>query len=200
MNQINGPAVLIDDGGVASLTVCCLANEPSRLTPITFSSGGPGSKSRTDAVKRRADLLGLASPIIRPARATEQPSTPNDPPSETTALLLDAGREALHLGINRVIWPIHLGIDLDTMERELDRARLVERLLNLDAPASAGSEAIRIETPFLDLSDEQIATLAADLDAPLDAAWWCQKDGPAPCGRCGSCRRWEAVLASPQRA
>ncbi len=191
MNQINGPALVIDDGGVAALVTCCLAGEPSRLTPFIASGSAEDAESRADAVKRKADLLGLATPVERSSGEAS-----DDPRIETTALLLDAGREALRLGLSTIVWPVHLGIDLDAMERALDRARLVERLVTLDSPPGAE---LRIETPLLDLSDAQIAELARDLDAPLETAWWCRKSGPAPCGRCGSCRRWEAVLG-PQKA
>lgn len=190
MSQISGPVIVIDDGGVASLVVCCLCTDPARVVPLIASGQGESAPSRADAVRRRRELLGLAEPITLTYPATD------DPPPERVAatdLLLRAGREALRTGVSRVVWPIHAGADLAEMERELERVRLIERLVNLDAPAG-GEPAVRIETPLLDLTDGQIAELAADLDAPLDVCWWCRKNGPAPCGRCGGCLRWEAVL------
>lgn len=182
---------MIDDGGVAALVACCLATEPSRVTPFAAPSAGAGASSRIDASLRRADLLGMSTAIVRPAGDT--PS--EDPFAETTARLLDAGRQGVRSGVGVVIWPVHLGIDVDAMERELARARLVERLVSLDAPGGLDTPSQRIETPLLDLTDDQIAALARDLDAPLDTAWWCVNGGAAPCGRCGSCRRWESVLS-----
>lgn len=191
MTHFDGPALVIDDGGVAALVACCLATQPSRVTPYAAPAAGPGAQCRIEAVKRRADLLGLSKPTFRPAGDT--PS--EDPFAETTLCLLDAGREALRRGLSIVVWPVHLGVDVDAMERELARARLVERLVSLDAPGGLDGGVVRIETPLLDLADDQIAALAQDLDAPLDTAWWCVKGGAAPCGRCGSCRRWEGVLS-----
>ncbi len=191
MNHINGPALVIDDGGVAALVVCCVAPEPARVTPFAAPPAGASAGNRIDASKRRAGLLGLAEPVVREGTGSE---LSEDPFAETTAILLDAGRLAGRFGLSSVVWPVHLGIDLDAMERELARARLVERLVSLDAPAGTAAESLRIETPLLDLTPEQIAALARDLDAPLEAAWWCHKAGPAPCGRCGSCRRWESAL------
>lgn len=191
MNHINAPALVIDDGGVAALVVCCVAAEPTRVTPFAAPPGGASAGNRIDASKRRAGLLGLAETVVREGTGSE---LSEDPFAETTAILLDAGRLAGRLGLTTIVWPVHLGIDLDAMERELARARLVERLVCLDAPGGAAATGLRIETPLLDLTHEQIASLARDLDAPLDAAWWCLKAGPAPCGRCGSCRRWEAAL------
>jgi hypothetical protein len=193
MTHFSGPALVIDDGGVAALVACCLATEPSRVTPFAAPPAGPGAGSRIDASLRRADLLGMSKAIVRSAGDT--PS--EDPFAETTALLLDAGRQGVRMGVGVVIWPVHLGIDVDAMERELARARLVERLVSLDAPGGLDSPSLRIETPLLDLGDDQLGALARDLDAPLDTAWWCVNGGAAPCGRCGSCRRWESALNTP---
>jgi len=211
MQQIRGPVIVLDDGGVASLVAECLCEEPPRVTPFAAVGGGVAASSRVDAVKRRAELLGLAPPVTghvpKPAAAKQDGAAPPhalDERAMTTDQLLRAGREAVGLGVRTLIWPVHCGIDLEAMERELARARLVERLVNLDAPrvgteTGGGSEpAVRLETPLLDLTDQQIAELARDLDAPLETAWWCLKDGPAPCGRCAGCRRWEAVLESPR--
>ena len=212
MQPIRGPVIVIDDGGVASLVAACLGEEPSRVTPFAAPGSGAAAASRVDAVKRRADLLGLGAPIIPPgagrpaappAEGRESGPSVFDERAETTDLLLRGGREALRLGVRAIIWPVHCGIDLEAMERELDRVRLVERLVNLDAPPVSGpgeglEPAVRVETPLLDLTDAQVAELARDLDAPLETAWWCRKDGPAPCGRCPGCRRWEAVLEAPR--
>ena len=194
MSQISGPVIVIDDGGVASLVVCCLCTDPSRVTPLIAAGKGESHPSRADAVRRRRELLGLGEAITLPAAETSDQQAER---VAVTDVLVRAGREALSRGVSRVVWPIHCGSDLDEMERELERARLVERLVNLDAPGGGGhgyDPAVRVETPLLDLSDAQIAELAADLDAPLDVCWWCRKNGPAPCGRCGGCLRWEAVL------
>ena len=176
MSQISGPVIVIDDGGVASLVVCCLCTDPARVVPLIASGQGENAPSRADAVRRRRELLGLAEPITLTYPAADEPLPER---VAATDLLLRAGREALRTGVNRVVWPIHSGTDLDEMERELERARLVERLVNLDAPADHEA-AVRIETPLLDLTDAQIAELAADLDAPLEVCWWCRKNGPAP--------------------
>jgi hypothetical protein len=204
MNQIHGSLILIDDGGVASLAASCLCADPRRVTPAIAAGRAAGAKSRGEAVRRRADLLGFAQPITLPAgpAKTAEGDKETDPsdPALTTDLLLRAGHEAIRLGVSRVVWPVHCATDLAAMDRELARARLVERLVNLDAPPAEGrgahEPAVLFETPLLDLTDRQIAELAADLDAPLDVCWWCQKDGPAPCGRCAGCRRWEPQLTA----
>ena len=114
-------------------------------------------------------------------------------------MLLDGAVEALRQGCSRVVWAIHCGDDLDAMATAVDEARLVSHILGLATPerpatARGGRQAgVRIETPLVDLTDSQLAELAHDLDAPLGAAWWCEAEGEAACGRCEACRRWTAL-------
>ena len=46
---------------------------------------------------------------------------------------------------------------------------------------------IRIETPIIDLTKAEIATLGIRLGAPLEHTWSCYQGGEAPCGSCDSC-------------
>lgn len=96
-----------------------------------------------------------------------------------TRMLLDASAAAVRRGIARVIWPVqHLGdgsaSHLDVAARAVDRALLVTRLVALDADAHE-LPSFRIETPYADLTDRQMAELAADLDAPAWLCWWLAK-------------------------
>ena len=46
---------------------------------------------------------------------------------------------------------------------------------------------IRIETPIIDLTKAEIATLGIRLGAPLEHTWSCYEGGEVPCGSCDSC-------------
>ena len=46
---------------------------------------------------------------------------------------------------------------------------------------------IRIETPIINLTKAEIATLGIRLGAPLEHTWSCYQGGEAPCGSCDSC-------------
>ncbi len=94
-----------------------------------------------------------------------------------TPMLFAALNQARQSGSDRVIWPEHPGrtadetaIDLERAASIIDRALLVEQLGALDRPT--GSPRIAIETPHADLSDRQLAELAADLSVPVKTLWW----------------------------
>jgi len=118
------------------------------------------------------------------------------------AMLRRAGWIARRLGCARVAWDACPGSaagrggevidpratpDLDAVGATLDRALLVARLVNLDA----GAGVIRIDAPLADLTDWQLADLAADLEAPIDRVWWWR--GEHPTGASARAR-WMAAL------
>jgi hypothetical protein len=118
-----------------------------------------------------------------------------------SAMLLAAGEEASRRGVGRVVWPVQFAATTEDHRLTLvggafDRALLAARLLSIDTRQSTGQSVI-IHTPFAELSDAQLMDLAADMDVPVGAAWWCERQTTAsqtPCGKCGPCLRWLAAM------
>lgn len=113
--------------------------------------------------------------------------------------LYHAARFAREQGADKLVWPeqpvrAHGSAgSLEMMSAAVDRAGLVERLVNLDSWAglSEPRHEILIESPLADLSDEQVADLVADLELPVDACWfWADPSENAAALR----ERWGAVL------
>ncbi|MBA4028020.1 MAG: hypothetical protein C0475_02575 [Planctomyces sp.] len=92
-----------------------------------------------------------------------------------TDVLIAAARAAARLGIGRVVWAVAVGsgaglagrAEIDAVADAYDRAVLVSGLVSLEHP-EMGPAGVRIETPLLDLSPDQVMDLALDLDAPLE--------------------------------
>ncbi len=139
----------------------------------------PGIGSDVDHAQRAAvdaiaGRLGL-DVIDAPWRADE-PGAPHW--QREDELLLRAGHLATNLGFGRVCWCAHPGSptgsgprepgDADAVGAVLDRALLVTRLLAV----AARERGVVINAPVADLSDWQLADLAADLEAPVDRCWW----------------------------
>lgn len=116
-------------------------------------------------------------------------------------MLMAAGDEAVRRGIGRVVWPVQFGA-MDDARRlaqvggAFDRSLLAARLLSVDARQASG-RGVLIHTPFAELLDNQLLDLAADMDAPVGTAWWCENQTEPqqpPCGKCAACLRWLSAM------
>lgn len=189
--------LVLCDGSIYSLLACAAVAEDAmrreaagRGKVLLFPPSINGDDARERAMSRQADLFGLeavkrlsvqsrpeadtGSPAEGSTSGTQSLSPATDGELETLALL-SATYLAARAGCTRVLWPINAAVgeslDLDRIAQAHDRALLVSRLVALDAVVHA-VPGIHVETPYVDLTDRQIADLAIDMDLPLDACWW----------------------------
>jgi hypothetical protein len=170
---------VIANGGFLSLLALAMAREAVAAggggeRPIAYlpSLTGATAGLKRAAAARQAELLDaelIEAPV--PSQAASAVG------EAQTRLLLSAAYAATARQASVVIWPVRAGVgdevDVPQAGRAADRALLVTRLVALDAEEHR-QPAIRIEAPFLDLSDRQVADLALDLDIPLRECWWWQ--------------------------
>lgn len=166
----------------------------------------PSRGKRLEAVRRQAHLCGLRLPGAMSERGCVRVESTDGPPESmseglrTTAMLVSALVEAASLGIGRVIWPAHAGaaekLDADRLADTCDRALLAAQLVSIDLGRGTplAESGLVVQTPYADLNDTQLLELALDLDAPLNACWWCLNEDVRPCGHCSSCMRWREAL------
>jgi hypothetical protein len=170
-----GPgAAILTDAGLASLIACAAAAERGRIgaPALVLFAGTSGDDVRREAASRQAEMLGLPfASLIVPG------STRSRAEAETLALLA-AGHEAARRGVSELIWPVQPGgagpgdwPELDDLATCVDRALLVSRLVALDSESHQRPD-FRISTPHVDLTDRQLADLAADLGVNPRACWW----------------------------
>ena len=92
-----------------------------------------------------------------------------------TRLLTEAAYLALSMGLKRVVWPIRIGDDhpdrIGAIGNAIDRAMLVGRTVSLDATPDTAPE-VRIDTPFVDFTTEQVTELSRDMTLPIEICWW----------------------------
>ena len=161
------------------------AGEPPLLTPFGTLPDG----CCAEALHRQAELFGLS--LIGP-QAVYGGSEPEDAGEGEAVGLLRATFLAARLGCRRVLWPasgaVGGGLDLDRIAAISDSALLVGRLVGLRS-AWHGVPGIRVETPFVDLTDRQMADLIEDMALPLEACWWWRSDRAGE----GERRRWTAL-------
>ena len=185
--------VIISDSGAESLLACAMASEQQQLSAQPASVILPAWWECTPeidlmisavdpAIVRQAGVYGLdifPNQSVFPADDTQSLNA-STIGSIQSLMLLQAAQVALAAGIRRVVWPIRV-MRPETTETisqlveqigiTVDRAILASRLASLDTTESSAVEVI-IETPFVDLSNEQMLDLAADLAIPLETCWW----------------------------
>jgi len=188
-DETDARTLIIDDGGPAALVACLLEPSPERAS-LWFDWRGPARSKRTGASRRRAELLGMHAIDFAPEPRTADEGV--DAGIESARALLGAGAAAARGGCRRIVWPVVVGHDITLMSAAADRVRAVQRVLDLETNPAAAP--IRFDLPLLDLTLEQVADLAIDLDAPGEAAWWCEHEGETPCGACHSCESWHNAL------
>ncbi|MCB9848972.1 MAG: 7-cyano-7-deazaguanine synthase [Phycisphaeraceae bacterium] len=191
--QVSGETVLvIHDGSPEALVASLICPDPSCVVAWIPPYLPTARKSRMQTVKRQVDLLGLDS-LITPGASDIGASDRHAGPYVRTWTLLQAVTTAASRGCGRVVWPVRCGDDFNQGVEAADRTLLLSRLISIDT--EAGATPVRIDTPLLDLTIDQLLELARDLDAPLEASWWCQREGSTPCGGCSACTTWRTAVA-----
>lgn len=169
--------LVIHDGSLPALAACLMAPELEAVVAWAPASGsslrGVGAEEHAQRamVHQQAELLGFRAVVTAPA----VPAAPNTPKGiEQTMSLLAAVSSAVELGCSRVVWPVTAGEDFEQLAEAAERAALVNRLCWLDADQPSrerAPRAVRLDTPFLDLTGQQVLDIARDLGAPLQICW-----------------------------
>jgi hypothetical protein len=164
--------MVLSDGDLPALTACAAAAEAAigiaaandRPVVVPFPSTVSSNPARMGAVARQAEALLLN---VLPAPATIRQSADGESESHD---LISSAYAAARMGIGIIWWPECPG-NLERMGEVAERALLAGRIVAIDSETH-GLTDVRIETPYLDLNDEQLAELALDLAVPLETAWW----------------------------
>jgi hypothetical protein len=194
-----GRTLVLHDGSPAALLACAITREALSLSPNPKASRDLAAiahnapRPRVNAIARQCELFGVTllehEPLPLPASLA--------PFDRETHELLHAVRFAAHQGCDRVLWPVsgaqgdHL--DLDRIAAIVDRCVLIGRLVALDAREHK-TPSIRIEAPYADYTDRQVADLIADMELPLETCWWWSIAGDGEAER--EKRRWLSAMGA----
>lgn len=188
--------VVFCDGSLAGLVALAIEAERAQSALVVLAGDPLGSVTAEDAHAARAAVHSQAQ--IYQCKVIEGDYLLGGAASAAQSpVLLTAARIAVCARKRRLVWGVqypYIGTepDLDTIATTTDRALLISRLTSLDLwdDPEAQVPEIRIETPLIDLSDEQIADMASDLGVPWTTVWWLGASGE----RARQAReRWEPV-------
>jgi hypothetical protein len=192
-------SLILCDGSILSLLACGAAREAVAAGLVKDTADefpramlyGASTRAHIDAAERQSELFSVpltSGELFTPA--------PGMSPGEAEAhRLLAVAYAAATSGRERVVWPVTGAaadsLNLDRIAEINDRALLAARLAALDA-RHHGAPGLRIEVPYADLTDRQVADLVLDLDLPVELCWWWKGEGSAEADR--ERRRWLSAL------
>jgi hypothetical protein len=196
------PRIVISMGDLPGLLAAAIASEET-VRRDGLESGRPlvwcPSARGLEAVRRQARALGLGV-LEFPELFDEQDGATVFAGQRASRLLMEATATALAQACPVVVWPVvprgrvsDEPAPIAVIADAVNRATLVGRLASLDAP-NAGIPEVRIETPFVDLSDTQVADLACDLGVRFEDCWWWRNDTSAASDERA---RWAPLLPLP---
>jgi hypothetical protein len=184
--------LILSDGGLASLVACAVAKEAAAIDGRVHAGisvvpamnlwgvAGVTQGLRDRAIRAQAEIFGfeLWEPLSAPPQAL--PGILELREQETHGLIA-VTQLAARKGCDVVVWPLQCagpsasrdddGLDLDWIARAADKAVLASRLVAVDSDAHH-KPGLRIEVPYLDVTDHQLADLAAEMELPMRACWW----------------------------
>jgi len=194
--------IVLSAGGIRSLVaLAAVRAEPDHgsLILLHLSDGRANGAVRAEYVHRQARQYKLGRTLVAPLPAvsaglgTASSDDDDDEADQTGArgpalvrpqLLLTACAFAVQFNAQRIIWPAQangLFAQAAALNEQLVLARHLAQHDNTDPPP--------IETPLLDLTDQQVIELGGQLGVPWALAWTCTKSDATPCGACPGCRR-----------
>lgn len=175
--------LVISDGSLASLVAAASARESivsaggderaARPVLLFVPAGDETTHARRGAVERHASLYDLE--IVDATADLRGPGAHGSFAAglAETLTLINATYLGASKGCDLIVWPVQFAgpLDVDRVARVVDRALLVTRLASLDS-VDLGRPTLRVDTPYADLTDRQLADLALDMNVPIESLWW----------------------------
>jgi hypothetical protein len=175
-------ALVLSDGGLESLLGCAWVREQLTVAGVAIGGDKPPillpwtdqlNEAKVEAIISHASMFGLK--LVESLAELPLAFAPAGD-EETTHRLLAAADLAARSGCGDVIWPISAGgnaggVDVELAAKIEDVAWLVSRLGSIHA-MSRGAPSVRIQTPFLMMTCQQVAELVLDMDLDPSTCWW----------------------------
>ena len=198
----NSNTLIINNGDIAGLAALATLDRLDRAIIWHPVFSDPASLRRKIAIAEQTVHYGIEQIIkadFTSALPVETENTNSNSIHTTNAMqtLQDAGivlfaaAEARKHRCGKLIWPTHGNQDYNYISEALERKILLNHIIDLN---NEGLEKLTLDTPFLDLSDNEIVDIALRSDAPIKTAWWCDHDGDKNCGGCDQCNRWRKAF------
>lgn len=185
--------MVLHNGGLRSLVSAALLladHPPPRLTFLNIDDGREARLVRRQHVRMQAKAMGvtrvteLTAPHLYGHGYGRAPDGGPLGMLTRPQMLLAAQAEARQQQAEAVVWPISVNANAQEGAKATEQALLCSHLAEAEADQQP-----RIESPLLEMSDQQIIELGGQLDVDWSLAWTCTRPGEKPCMACAGCRR-----------
>ncbi len=191
------PTVILSSGGMrsfAAAAIAATAQDKPRLILLHVLDARDNARVRSQHVHQQAEYFKIKTVIEtelpKPkAKLQDTSQEPHATPLLHAQVLIQGLAQATDLGANRLLWPAQVNADFDKTSRVFEQTVLAQQLAKIDHPFAA-----TLETPLLELSDQQLVELGGQMGLPWQMAWSCMTRGDKPCRVCTGCRRREAAF------
>ncbi len=193
-------ALILHSGGPRSLVATALAienDEKTRLSLLNIQDGRDNARHRLDHVHSQAEHFNITRvyeldlPHLYGHGQGKGPDSEPMGPLVAPQILLAALASARLYQAARVIWPASFNADFSAVAKATEQTILADQSGDLDI-----GDAPHIDTPLLELNDQQVIELGEELNVPWALSWSCQGSAELPCRACPGCRRRKAAFQS----
>ena len=180
-------------GGIRSLVATAIVlsrTNPLRVSLLHLCDHRTNSRRRLEYVRQQARHFGISKRYelqLPRLKLTQDPATANEtatPPLLRPRVVMLGLAHAIVMEAKCLIWPAQFNDAFDDCAQVTEQAVLMQTLAQLDY----GHEVPEIETPLLELDDQQVIELGAQLEVPWELAWTCLLHGESPCRVCDACQ------------
>ncbi len=193
------PVVILASGGIRSLVTTAVLMSRAEKPPLILlhlKDGRENAPVRLNHVRRQAEHFHINQclELELPHLQTDQGGQGNAggaswSPLVRSQILLVGLAQAIQLHASHLIWPAQFNGDYACIARITEQTVLTLHLAQLDH-----AELPLIDTPLLELTDQQMVELGGQLEVPWQLAWTCLMQADRPCRMCPACRRRRAAF------
>lgn len=192
--------MVVNGGGLRSLVATAVVlsgAEPHQVILLHLRDGRPNAAARADFLRRQAKHFQIARMVqIDVPHMQSEPYVQVHQDVGSSMLvrpqsLLIGIAQAIRYKAQRLLWPVQFNADHATVGRVTEQVVLLEHVAQLEQ-----SQLPAVEMPLLELTDQQLIELGAQLDVPWDLAWTCMLGQPRPCFACAACNHRHAAFES----
>lgn len=190
--------IILHSGGLRSLVATALTienDDKTRLSFLYINDGRDNTPTQVDHVHRQAEhfsVIRVNQIDLTHLYAHGHGKGPDGMPMGsfvTPQLLLTALSHAQLQQAQQVVWSASFDGDVEAMAQATEQVVLADQFGDFET-----GDAPRVVSPLLELTDQQVIELGAELDVPWHLSWSCLGSADIPCRACAGCRRRKAAF------